>query len=123
MKRPFAVTVCMASLVMARGALVLLPPALSVQVSNSAVGLRIRGNVGNTCTIQYRDGLSPADNWQFLTNLILLSSSPFVVVDTSRTRLFILLTRVRQGLWQKSAREAVPVRRERSGNAAGSIWC
>src|SRR5690348_11827912 len=38
-----------------------------------------------------------------------------------RTRLFILLTQVPQGLWQKSARGAVHVPRERNGSVAGSF--
>jgi formylglycine-generating enzyme len=57
------------------------PPLLSVQVSNSAVRLRITGDVGSACTIQYRAGLSPTNHWQFLTNLTPLSSSPYLVLD------------------------------------------
>ena len=59
------------------------PPALSVQVFNGTVRLRITGDMGSACTIQYCTGLSPTNNWQFLTNLTPLSSSPYLVADTN----------------------------------------
>ena len=59
------------------------PPSLSVQVSNRSVRLRIAGNVGSACTIQWASNLSGANNWQFLTNLTPLSSSPYLVADTN----------------------------------------
>ena len=59
------------------------PPTLSVQVSNRSVRLRIAGEVGSACTIQWASNLYGANNWQFLTNLTPLSSSPYVVADTN----------------------------------------
>lgn len=59
-----------------------LPPALSVQGSNGSVRLSVTGDVGSACTIQYRTGFSATNNWQFLTNLTPLSSSPYLVADT-----------------------------------------
>jgi formylglycine-generating enzyme required for sulfatase activity len=59
------------------------PPGLSVQVSNAFLGLRITGDIGSACTIQYCTDLSPANNWQVLTNLTTLPGSPCLVVDTS----------------------------------------
>ena len=59
------------------------PPALSVQVSNRSVRLRIAGDVGSAYTIQWASSLYGANNWQFLTNLTPLSSSPYVVADTN----------------------------------------
>jgi formylglycine-generating enzyme required for sulfatase activity len=59
------------------------PPSLSVQVSNGSVRLRIAGEVGSACTIQWASNLYGANNWQFLTNLTPLSSSPYVVADTN----------------------------------------
>jgi formylglycine-generating enzyme required for sulfatase activity len=59
------------------------PPALSVQVSNRSVRLRIAGDVGSACTIQWASSLYGGNNWQFLTNLTPLSSSPYVVADTN----------------------------------------
>jgi formylglycine-generating enzyme required for sulfatase activity len=58
------------------------PPALSVQVSNGSVRLRITGDVGSACTIQWATNLYGTNNWQFLTNLTPLSSSPYLVADT-----------------------------------------
>ncbi len=57
------------------------PPALSVQVSNGSVGLRITGDVGSACTIQWATNLYGTTNWQFLTNLTPLLSSPYGVAD------------------------------------------
>jgi formylglycine-generating enzyme required for sulfatase activity len=59
------------------------PPSLSVQVSNGSVRLRIAGDVGSACTIQWASNLYGANNWQFLTNLTPLSSSPYLVADTN----------------------------------------
>ncbi len=59
------------------------PPALSVQVSNASVWLRITGDVGSACTIQWATNLYGTNNWQFMTNLTPLSSSPYLVVDAS----------------------------------------
>ena len=59
------------------------PPSLSMQVSNRSVRLRIAGEVGSACTIQWASNLYGANNWQFLTNLTPLSSSPYLVADTN----------------------------------------
>ena len=59
------------------------PPALSVQVSNGPVRLKITGDVGSACTIQWACNLYGANNWQFLTNLTPLSSIPYLVADTA----------------------------------------
>jgi formylglycine-generating enzyme required for sulfatase activity len=59
------------------------PPALSVQVSNGSVGLRITGDVGSACTIQWATNLYGTTNWQFLTNLTPLSSSPYLVAEAN----------------------------------------
>jgi formylglycine-generating enzyme required for sulfatase activity len=59
------------------------PPSLSVQVSNGSVRLRITGDVGSACTIQFATNLYSANNWQFLTNLTPLSSSPYLLADTN----------------------------------------
>jgi formylglycine-generating enzyme required for sulfatase activity len=58
------------------------PPVLSVQVSNGLVRLRIMGDVGSACTIQWATNLYGTNNWQFLTNLTPLSSSPYLVANT-----------------------------------------
>ena len=60
-------------------------PVLSVQVSNGTVRVRITGDVGSDHTIQYCTGLSRTNNWQLLTNLTPLLSSPFSVVDAGAT--------------------------------------
>jgi formylglycine-generating enzyme required for sulfatase activity len=52
-----------------------------VQVSNGSVGLRITGDVGSACTIQWATNLYGTTNWQFLTNLTPLLSSPYGVAD------------------------------------------
>jgi formylglycine-generating enzyme required for sulfatase activity len=52
-----------------------------VQISNGSVRLRITGDVGSACTIQWASSLYAANNWQFLTNLTPLSSSPYLVAD------------------------------------------
>jgi formylglycine-generating enzyme required for sulfatase activity len=57
-------------------------PALSVQVSNGAVWLRLTGDVGSLCTIQWAGSLAGANQWQSLTNFSRLSSSPTWVQDT-----------------------------------------
>jgi formylglycine-generating enzyme required for sulfatase activity len=59
------------------------PPALSVQVSNGYARLSLTGVVGSACTIQYCAGLSQTNNWQLLTNLMPLPSSPYLVADAS----------------------------------------
>jgi formylglycine-generating enzyme required for sulfatase activity len=59
------------------------PPELSVQVSNGFVRLRITGDVGSACTIQWATNLYGGVSWQFLTNLTPLSSSPYLVADTN----------------------------------------
>jgi formylglycine-generating enzyme required for sulfatase activity len=59
------------------------PPALSVQVSNGLVRLRITGDVGSACTIQWASNLYGTNNWQVLTNLAPLASSPYLVADTN----------------------------------------
>jgi formylglycine-generating enzyme len=59
------------------------PPKLSVQVSNGSVRLEITGDAGSACTIQYRTSLSPTIDWQLLTNLTPLPSSPYALVDAS----------------------------------------
>jgi len=58
------------------------PPGLSAQVIEGSVRLRITGDVGSACTIQWASNLYGANNWQFLTNLTPLSSSPYMVADT-----------------------------------------
>src|SRR5208282_4789507 len=52
------------------------------QVIEGSVRLRITGDVGSACTIQWASNLYGANNWQFLTNLTPLSSSPYMVADT-----------------------------------------
>ena len=79
MKRLFAVCLCVGLLVWAGYAQS--PPVLSVQVSNGSVRLRITGDVGSACTIQCATNLYGTGNWQFLTNLTPLSSSPYLVAD------------------------------------------
>jgi formylglycine-generating enzyme required for sulfatase activity len=59
------------------------PPSLSVQVSNELVRLRITGDVGSACVVQWATNLYSTNNWQFLTNLTPLSSSPCLVADTN----------------------------------------
>src|ERR1022692_1275375 len=61
------------------------PPALSVQVSNRSVRLRIAGEVGSAGPIQWATNLYGTNNWQFLTNLTPLSSSPYPVADANAT--------------------------------------
>lgn len=56
-------------------------PVLSVQVSNGTVRVKITGDVGSNHTIQYCIGLLRTNNWQLLTNLTPLLSSPFSVAD------------------------------------------
>ena len=60
-------------------------PVLSVQVTNGTVRVKITGDVGTNHTIQYCTGLSRTNNWQLLTNLTPLLSSPFSVVDAGAT--------------------------------------
>jgi formylglycine-generating enzyme required for sulfatase activity len=79
MKKLFAVCLCAGLLGLVGYAQS--PPGLSVQVSNGSVRLRITGDVGIACTIQCTTNLYGTNNWQFLTNLVPLSSSPFLVVD------------------------------------------
>jgi formylglycine-generating enzyme required for sulfatase activity len=59
------------------------PPSLSVQMSGGSVRLSIMGDIGSVCTIQWSTNLYGTGNWQFLTNLISLSSSPYLVADTN----------------------------------------
>ncbi len=59
------------------------PPLLSVQMSNGSVRLNITGDVGSVCTIQWASNLYGTTNWQFLTNLNPLPSSPYLVADTN----------------------------------------
>ena len=47
--------------------------------------MRITGDIGSNHTIQYCTGLSRTNNWQLLTNLTPLLSSPFSVVDAGAT--------------------------------------
>jgi len=44
-------------------------------VSNRSVRLRIVGDVGSACTIQWASNLYGTNNWQFLTNLTPLAST------------------------------------------------
>ena len=81
MRRPLAV--CLVVGLLAGAGFAQSPPSLSVQVSNGSVRLRITGEVGSTCTIQWVSSLNATNNWQLLTNLAPLASSPFLVVDTS----------------------------------------
>jgi formylglycine-generating enzyme required for sulfatase activity len=60
-------------------------PVLSVQVTNGTVRVRITGDVGSNHTIQYCTGLMRTNNWQLLTNLTPLLSSPLSVVDAGAT--------------------------------------
>jgi len=55
-------------------------PQITVQLSNGIAHLNIIGDVGSDCTIQSVTNLS--QNWQFVTNLTLLSS-PFLLVDAA----------------------------------------
>jgi formylglycine-generating enzyme required for sulfatase activity len=80
MKRLF--TVCLALGLLASAGYAQSPPSLSVQVSNGSVRLSITGDVGSACTIQCATNLYGTNNWQFLTNLTPLSSSPYLVADT-----------------------------------------
>ena len=59
------------------------PARLRLQFSAGHPNLSITGNVGSVCTIQFINGFAPTNNWQFLTNLTLLSSSPYSVVDSN----------------------------------------
>jgi len=59
------------------------PPGLSVQLSNGYARLQVSGDLGTACTVQYWNGLSPTNTWQFLTNLTPLARSPSVVIDPS----------------------------------------
>ena len=57
-------------------------PGLSIQLNAGYPSLRITGTVSSRYAIQYLGNLSPTNNWQLLTNLV-LASSPYVLVDTS----------------------------------------
>ena len=81
MKRLFAV--CLGVGLLAWAGYAQSPPALSVQVSNGLVRLRITGDVGSACTIQWATNLYGTNNWQFLTNLTPLSSSPYLAADNN----------------------------------------
>src|ERR1035438_7013706 len=81
MKRLFAV--CLGVGLLAWVSYAQSPPALSVQVSNGLVRLRITGDVGSACTIQWASNLYGTNNWQVLTNLAPLASSPYLVADTN----------------------------------------
>jgi formylglycine-generating enzyme required for sulfatase activity len=81
MKRLFAV--CMGAGLLAWVGFAQSPPSLSVQVSNEVAWLRIAGDVGSACTIQWASDLYGTNDWQFLANLTLLSSSPYLVPDTN----------------------------------------
>jgi formylglycine-generating enzyme required for sulfatase activity len=81
MKRLFAVCLGVGLLAWAGNAQS--PPALSVMVSNGMVKLGITGDVGSACTIQWATDLFGTNNWQFLTNLTPLLSSPCLVTDTN----------------------------------------
>ena len=81
MKRLFAV--CLGVGLLAWAGYAQSPPGLSVQVSNGSVRLGITGDVGSACTVQWAANLYSTGNWQFLTNLTPLSSSPCLVADTS----------------------------------------
>ena len=52
-------------------------------MSNASVRLRITGDVGSACTIQWANNLQGTNNWRFLTNLTALSSSPCLVADAN----------------------------------------
>jgi formylglycine-generating enzyme required for sulfatase activity len=79
MKRSFAV--CLVVGLLAWAGYAQSPPGLSVQVSNGVERLRLTGDVGSACTIQYVTNLSATNNWQVLTNIAPLPSSPYLVVD------------------------------------------
>jgi sulfatase modifying factor 1 len=81
MKRLCAVGLGVGLLLLARGTQAQSPPGLSVQLSNGLVWLRITGDVGTPCTIQYCTGLSATNDWQCLTNLAPLLGSPSWVAD------------------------------------------
>ncbi|HVM47837.1 MAG TPA: SUMF1/EgtB/PvdO family nonheme iron enzyme [Candidatus Acidoferrum sp.] len=53
-----------------------------MQVSNGAVWLRLTGDVGSACTIQWAGSLAGDVQWQTLTNLDPLSNSPTWIEDT-----------------------------------------
>jgi formylglycine-generating enzyme len=59
------------------------PPTLGVQVVGGMVRLRIAGEVGSICTIQSTTNLSGTSDWQFVTNLVPLLSSPSLMTDPS----------------------------------------
>ena len=80
MRRLFAVCLCVGLLAWSSHAQS--PPLLSVQVSNRVVRLRVMGDIGSACTIQCGTNLYGTNNWQFVTNLTPLSTSPYWVVDT-----------------------------------------
>ncbi len=61
------------------------PPAVSVQLSNGGIQLTLSGEVGSACTIQYRSSLFETDFWQFMTNLLPLPGSPYLIADASAT--------------------------------------
>jgi formylglycine-generating enzyme required for sulfatase activity len=65
----FSVSLCVAVWLVAVRVSAQAPPGLSVQVSNTWASLWLTCDVGNACTIQYRTGFSPTNNWQFLHNL------------------------------------------------------
>ncbi len=81
MRRLFAV--CLGVGLLAEAGYAQSPPSLSVRVANESVGLSIRGDVGSACTIQWASHLDGTNNWQFLTNLTPLSSSPYLVADAN----------------------------------------
>ena len=81
MKRLFAV--CLGVGLLAWAGYAQSPPSLSVQVTNGSVRVRITGDVGSACTIQWATNLYGGGNWQFLTNLTPLSSSPYRVADAN----------------------------------------
>ncbi len=56
-------------------------PVLSAQVSNTWVWLRITGEVGSACTVQWTTNLHSVISWKVLTNIVPLPSSPYLVVD------------------------------------------
>jgi formylglycine-generating enzyme required for sulfatase activity len=81
-------------------------PVLSVQVSNALVRLKITGDVGSACTIQYSTGISRTNNWQFVTNLTPLLSSPYSVVDAGAT---LPVSRFYRAFSQQLPASVVPV--------------
>ena len=81
MKRLFAV--CLGAGLLAWAGYAQSPPSLSVQVSNRLVRLRITGAVGSASTIQWATNVCGTGNWQFLTNLTPLPSSPYLVADAN----------------------------------------